>query len=219
MIPIHDDNPRRLFPFITIFFIVMNAAVFIYQLLLSQDDYIAFLYNYGAVPDLIIRGQHLYAIFTSMFLHGGVLHLLGNMLYLWIFGDNIEGICGHGRFIAFYLLCGVIAFASHFVFDPFSSIPMVGASGAISGILGAYAVRFPHARVHVLLPLFPFIWIWRTVRLPAIIVLGFWILLQVFNALFASAGSGVAWFAHVGGFIAGLLLIRKFEKRRYRVYY
>ena len=219
MIPIHDDNPRRVFPLITILFIVANVVVFVYQLLLSQDDYIVFLYNYGAVPDLVIRGQNLYAIFTSMFLHGGVLHLLGNMLYLWIFGDNIEGFCGHWRFIAFYLLCGVIAFASHFVIEPFSNIPMVGASGAISGILGAYAVRFPHARVHVLIPLFPFIWIWRTVRLPAIIVLGFWILLQIINALFSSAGSGVAWFAHVGGFFAGLILIRKFEKRRYRVYY
>ncbi|MBN1481782.1 rhomboid family intramembrane serine protease [candidate division KSB1 bacterium] len=218
MIPIHDDNPRKLFPFITIAIIVMNVGIFIYQLFLTRENYLAFLYNFGAIPDLIIHGERLQTILTSMFLHGGMLHLLGNMLYLWIFGDNIEGICGHIRFVLFYLICGLAAFFSHFIMGPFSNIPMVGASGAISGILGAYAVRFPQTRVRVLLPLFPFLWLWRTISLPAIFVLGFWFVMQILNALF-SGGSGVAWFAHVGGFIAGVLLIRKFEKRRYRVYY
>lgn len=218
MIPIHDDNPRRLFPLFTLTIMAINIGVFIYQLLLSREDYLRFLYTFAAVPELIVHGEQLQSILTSMFLHGGVLHLLGNMLYLWIFGDNIEGICGHIRFVLFYLICGLVAFAGHFVVAPFSSIPMIGASGAVSGILGAYAVRFPHARVHVILPLFPFIWLWRTFRLPAIFVLGFWFIMQLLNALF-SAGSNVAWFAHVGGFVAGVILIRKFETKRYRVYY
>jgi membrane associated rhomboid family serine protease len=218
MIPIRDDNPRRLYPFFTILFIVMNVGVFLYQSFLPRDEYLTFLYTFGAVPDLIIHGQNFKSIFTSMFLHGGILHLLGNMLYLWIFGDNIEGICGHTRFVVFYLLCGFAAFFSHFILQPFSEIPMIGASGAISGILGAYALRFPRARVHIIFPLFPFIWIWRSAALPAIVVLGFWFFLQIFNALFAG-GSGVAWFAHIGGFIAGIFLIRIFEKKNYYIRY
>lgn len=219
MIPIRDDNPRRLLPIATIVAIAINVALFIYQLTLSQDASLEFLYRFGAIPVLIVHGQHLYAILSSMFLHGGVMHLAGNMLYLWIFGDNIEGICGHGRFVVFYLLCGLIAFTSHFIFDPSSEIPMVGASGAISGIMGAYIVRFPRARVHVIVPLLPLIWFWRRVDLPAFVVLGVWFLLQILNAFFSAAGSGVAWFAHVGGFAAGLVLIRFFEKKNYRVYY
>ncbi|MBN1464365.1 rhomboid family intramembrane serine protease [candidate division KSB1 bacterium] len=219
MIPIRDDNPRRLLPIVTIVTIAINVAVFIYQLTLSQDDQLKFLYNFGAVPNLIVHGQNLYTILSSMFMHGGLMHLAGNMLYLWIFGDNVEGICGHGRFVIFYLLCGLIAFLSHFIFDPVSQFPMVGASGAISGIMGAYILRFPRARVHVVVPLLPFIWLWRRLDLPAFVVLGFWLLLQIFNAFFSTAGSGVAWFAHVGGFAAGVLLIRLFEKKNYRVYY
>ena len=218
MIPIRDDNPRRLQPIVTVLFIAINIAVFIYQMTLSQEEYAKFLYAFGAIPDLIVHGQQLYATISSMFLHGGIMHIAGNMLYLWIFGDNIEGICGHWRFIWFYLICGIIAFLSHFFLDPFSEIPMVGASGAISGIMGAYILRFPRARVHVIIPLFPLIWIWRSINLPAFIVLGFWILLQVFNAFFAGGG-GVAWFAHIGGFLGGLFLIKFFEKKNYRVKY
>lgn len=216
MIPLRDENPRRLFPFFTIVLIGANVAVFIYQFLLAADAQVQFLYAYGAVPNSIIHGRNLHSIITSMFLHGGLLHLLGNMLYLWVFGDNIEGICGHFRFLIFYLLCGLIAFFSHFIFDAFSQIPMVGASGAISGILGAYALRFPRARVHILIPLFPIIW--RTIPVPAALVLGFWFVMQLFNAFVAGGGGGVAWLAHIGGFVAGLLLIRKFEKKRYKVY-
>ncbi|MBN1562084.1 rhomboid family intramembrane serine protease [candidate division KSB1 bacterium] len=219
MIPIRDDNPRRLFPTLTITIIAINVAVFIYQWRLSPDDSMAFLYHFGAVPGKIVQGRQLYAIFSSMFLHGGLMHIAGNMLYLWIFGDNIEGICGHGRFILFYLVCGVIAFSSHFIFDPASDIPMVGASGAISGILGAYLVRFPRARVHIIVPLFPVVWLWRRLEWPAFVVLGLWFLLQILNAFISSTGGGVAWFAHVGGFVGGVVLIKLFEKKRYRVYY
>jgi len=217
MIPIRDENPSRLFPFVTIAIIAANVLVFLYQFTLPADAQVQFVYAYGAVPNTIIHGQNLSSIFTSMFLHGGILHVLGNMLYLWIFGDNIEGICGHFRFILFYLLVGVIAFASHFAFSPFSQVPMIGASGAISGILGAYAIRFPRARVHVLIPLLPFIWLWRTFRVPAFLVLGFWFAMQLLN-VFLGGGGGVAWLAHIGGFIAGLLLIGRFEKKRYKVY-
>lgn len=218
MIPIRDDNPRRLFPLVTILFVIVNVGVFLYQSFMPRDEYLTFLYNFGAIPDVIVHGQNLKSIFTSMFLHGGIMHLLGNMLYLWIFGDNIEGICGHGRFLIFYLVCGFTAFFGHFILEPFSQVPMIGASGAISGILGAYALRFPRTRVHIIFPLFPFIWLWRSAALPAIVVLGFWFFLQIVNALF-SGGGGVAWFAHIGGFIAGLLLIRIFEKRNYYVRY
>ncbi len=219
MIPLRDENPRRLFPFFTILIIIANVVVHVYQMLLPQEVQVQFVYTFGAVPDSIIHGRNMQSIFTSMFLHGGLLHLLGNMLYLWIFGDNIEGICGHFKFLLFYLLTGVIAFLSHFIVDPFSQIPMIGASGAISGILGAYALRFPRARVHILVPFFPFFWIWRVFAVPAVIVLGFWFAMQLFNAFVAGGGGGVAWLAHIGGFVAGLLLIRRFEKRRYKVYY
>lgn len=196
--------------------IAINITVFIWQLLLPEEGARQFVYEYGAVPAVIVRGQHWPSIITSMFLHGGIMHLLGNMLYLFVFGDNVEAICGHFRFIIFYLVCGSLAFASHFVFEPMSEIPMIGASGAISGVLGAYALRFPRARVYVLIPIF--LWIYRIFKIPAIIVLGVWFLLQLFSGVATSgSGGGVAWFAHVGGFIAGLITIKSFEKNHYRV--
>lgn len=212
MIPLRDDNPRKLFPGVTIAIIVTNVLVFLYQVSLPKGEMQSFLFSYGAVPNLIVHGSSLHTIFTSMFLHGGFMHLLGNMWYLWIFGDNVEGLVGHTRFIIFYLLCGVVAFFGHFLFEPTSTIPMVGASGAISGVLGAYALRYPRARVHLLIPLFPFIWLWRVFLVPAAVVLGGWFVIQLFSGI-AVQQSGVAWFAHVGGFIAGLLLVRLFEKK------
>jgi membrane associated rhomboid family serine protease len=216
MIPLKDDNPRSTYPLVTVSLIAVNVALFVHQLFMPQAEARAFIYQFGAVPALLIQGIHLYSPLTSMFLHGGLMHLLGNMLYLWIFGDNIEHLCGHFRFLVFYALCGLIAFLSHFFADPFSEIPMVGASGAISGVLGAYLLRFPRARVVVFLPIF--FWIWYTFRVPAFLLLGLWFAVQILNGLTvpASAG-GVAWFAHIGGFVAGLLLIRRFEKRRYRI--
>ena len=153
-----------------------------------------------------------------MFLHGDLLHLGGNMLYLWIFGDNIEHISGHFKFLVFYLLCGFIAFFSHFVLDLSSTVPMVGASGAISGILGAYVLRFPKARVYVLFWFF-FIFV-RLIPVPAFIVLGLWFLINIWNSLMVPESmGGVAWFAHIGGFIAGMLFIRAFEKKKYKIRY
>jgi membrane associated rhomboid family serine protease len=216
VIPLKDDNPRQVFPFVTWGLIAVNVMIFIWQLFLPEEGARQFVYEYGAVPAMIVQGQHWPSIITSMFLHGGIMHLLGNMLYLFVFGDNIESICGHFRFIIFYLICGCLAFASHFVFEPMSDLPMIGASGAISGVLGAYALRFPRARVYVLIPIF--LWIYRIFKIPAIIVLGVWFLLQLFSGVTTSAsGGGVAWFAHIGGFIAGIVLIKSFEKSHYKV--
>jgi rhomboid family protein len=156
------------------------------------------------------------SLITSMFLHGGFMHLIGNMLYLWIFGNNIEDAMGHGRFIAFYLLCGVIAAMSHAVMEPGSTAPMIGASGAISGVLGAYLLLYPRARVFVLIPLGFFFW---RMYVPAGFVLGFWFVLQLLSSTAtAGAGGGVAWFAHIGGFLAGMVLIGFFKRRSVRFF-
>ena len=166
------------------------------------------------------RMPNIFTLFTSMFLHGGFLHIFGNMLYLWIFGDNVEAIMGSVRFLLFYLLCGLIAALSYIIIDPNSTVPMIGASGAISGVLGAYFLRFPRARVHVL---FIFFFIFRVIRVSALFVLGFWFLFQLLNGLgqmkLHSTGGGVAWFAHIGGFIAGMILVYFFEKKhKTRIY-
>jgi membrane associated rhomboid family serine protease len=218
MIPIRDENPKKTFPFVTILIIAANIYIYIYQYWLHPELSQRFVLVYGAIPKNIVYLSSLETIVTSMFLHGGLLHLAGNMLYLWIFGDNIEDICGHFKYLLFYLVCGFVAFLSHFITSPFSEIPMIGASGAISGVLGAYLLKFPKARVHVLIPLF--IWIWRIFRIPAVVVLGFWFLIQIWNGfMLIGTGGGVAWFAHIGGFVAGLLLIKIFERKRYKVSY
>lgn len=224
MIPIKDDNPTTIFPLMTILLIAANVAVFIYQVTLGEAAQ-GFVYRFGAVPWEVTHFQEfpnfpgdyqssipgVLTIFTSMFLHGGPVHLLGNMLYLWIFGDNIEALVGHFRFLFFYLCCGLVASLGHVISDPQSTLPMVGASGAISGVLGAYFIRFPKARVHVLIIFILFI---RVIRVPAIIVLGIWLVIQIMNGLgtLGFGGGGVAWFAHIGGFIAGLILIFFFQK-------
>ena len=211
MIPIRDDNARHHFPVVTVTLIAANVIVFIYQSLLPSLQVSEFILEYGAVPYYITNGSHLGTIFSSMFLHGGVMHLGGNMLYLFIFGDNIESVLGSVRYLLFYLLCGVLAFASHYIIDLSSEIPMIGASGAISGVLGAYAVRFPHARVSVLLPL---VIIWQVITIPAVLVLGFWFVLQLFSGATGSAQSGgVAWLAHVGGFAAGVIFMLVWRRR------
>lgn len=217
MIPLKDDNPTSIFPFVTWGLIAVNVLLFLNQLTLSPQDYRTFIYTWGAVPDQIVQGHNLLSIFTSMFLHGGFGHLLGNMLFLYIFADNIENLTGHGRFIVFYILCGVAAFLTHFIMAPTSQVPMIGASGAISGVLGAYAIRFPRARVHVL---WFFFFIISISRIPAAVVLGVWFLLQILSAIAEPASSaGVAWYAHIGGFIAGVLLIGWFQKRKVIVYH
>ncbi len=212
MIPIRDENARRHFPAVTIGLIAINVIVFIYQILLPGTRVDEFILHYGAIPLYIRSGVHLSTIFSSMFLHGSFLHIAGNMLYLWIFGDNIESVLGPFRYLLFYLVCGVCAFAAHFVFAMDSMTPMIGASGAISGVLGAYMVRFPRARVVVAVPIF--LWIWRTFAIPAVWVLGFWFVMQIFSGASGSAQSGgVAWLAHVGGFVAGVVLMLTRNRR------
>jgi membrane associated rhomboid family serine protease len=218
MIPIRDDNPTTITPIVTVGVIVLNVLVFIYQLSLGRDGE-AFVHVFGAVPGALFGGESyspvppLLTLATSMFLHGGLMHLGGNMLYLWIFGNNIEDVMGHGRFVVFYLLCGVAAAYAHAVTAPDSLVPMIGASGAISGVLGAYLLLFPRARVLTLIPFGIFL---HMDYIPAAWLLGFWIVLQFFSGTLSlgSSGGGVAWFAHVGGFLAGMALIHVFVRRR-----
>jgi membrane associated rhomboid family serine protease len=219
MIPLRDENPTTLTPVVTVSLIILNCLVFLYQVSLGQAEE-RFILDYAAIPADLLHtrsfggGTHLFpgvTVLTSMFMHGGILHLGGNMLYLWIFGDNIEDVMGHGRFILFYLLTGAAATFAHAVVAPMSTVPMIGASGAISGVLGAYLLLFPKARVKVLVILGFFI---RIISVPAVLMLGFWFLMQMLSGLLSEggAGGGVAWFAHVGGFVAGLALIKVFRR-------
>ena len=221
MIPFKDNIPTRTWPVITVAIIIANCAVFLFQITLPKQAYVDSIYLFGAVParltDLsawLAPGAHNAAVsvFTSMFMHAGWLHLAGNMLYLWIFGNNVEDSMGHLRFVFFYLLCGMAAAAAQTFSVPDSTIPMVGASGAISGVLGAYLILHPFARVQTLIFIFFFI---RVIELPAIFVLLVWFLIQVANGLTAPPDAvGVAWHAHIGGFVVGLLFIRFFQKRQ-----
>ncbi len=226
MIPLKDNVPTRYFPIVTVSLIAVNLLVSLYQMLLDSREAVQFVYLYGLIPREITRGEMLvphpfplYAsVFTSMFVHGGLFHVGGNMLYLWIFGNNVEDSMGRRRFVIFYLLCGLAAAFAQIAVNPLSKVPMVGASGAVSGVLGAYLLLYPHARVVTLIF---FGWFARVVEIPALFVLGFWIVVQLLNGLLTAGvmaagvegGGGVAWFAHIGGFAAGLLLI-PFMKRR-----
>lgn len=219
MIPFKDDNPTQTFPFVTIGLIAINCLIFIWELVSSMDITRA-AYFYGAIPRNLISfetSQPIHpaiSIFTSMFLHGGFFHIAGNMLYLWIFGNNIEDSLGHFRFLIFYLFSGIIAVYSHAITESQSMVPMIGASGAVSGILGAYLLLFPHARVHTLVILGFFV---QIVRIPAIFIIGFWIIIQLINGILSKGllnQGGVAWFAHIGGFIAGILTIKLWVHRK-----
>jgi len=221
MIPLHDDNPTEITPILTIAFIVACTLVFLYQVSLPSEPAELFVYRYGAIPAAVF-GQAaippevasfpaVTTLFTSMFLHGGWMHLIGNMLYLWIFGNNIEDVMGHIRFVIFYLTCGVMAALSHALTDPASTMPMVGASGAISGVLGAYLLLFPRAQVLVLIPLGLYT---RMMYVPAGFVLGLWFVMQLLSGgmSLGRQGGGVAFFAHVGGFVTGMALIGLFKR-------
>lgn len=226
MIPLHDDNPTRIFPYVTVCVIAACTLVFLWQASLGEQAGQAVAYRLGLVPAVLTHHLQLPAeltpvaplltIVTSMFLHGGFLHLAGNMLYLWIFGNNVEDAMGHGRFLVFYLVCGSAAALGQILQDPASQVPMIGASGAISGVLGAYLLLYPHARVLVLLPLGFLAYL---VRIPAGWVLGLWFALQLLSSVLIAdqGGGGVAWFAHIGGFIAGLILIPVFKRRGVRL--
>ena len=223
MIPLRDNIPSSRAPVLTIGLIAVNVLVYIIQMMLPPQEVVEFIRLYGLIPLEISSGNPfiphpvpLYAtIFTSMFIHGGLFHLGGNMLYLWIFGDNVEDRMGRPKFLMFYLLSGVGAAAAQIWADPASKIPMIGASGAISGVLGAYLFLFPHARVLTLIPLGLFS---RVIEIPALVVLGFWIIVQVLNGVmtFGAKAGGVAWLAHVGGFVAGLVMVIPFAGRRKR---
>lgn len=219
MIPYKDDNPTASAPFVTLFIIALNVAVFIMQVFMRTDGQ-NIVYAFGAVPHNIITFTSeqpippVMTIFTSMFMHGGLMHIGGNMLYFWIFGNNVEDRLGHLRFVFFYLFCGVVAAYAHALTDPGSVVPMIGASGAISGVLGAYVLLFPQARVHTVV-FFGFFF--QVVRIPALIVIGFWAIIQFASGLLSQAvlhQGGTAWFAHVGGFFAGLATIRLWLPRR-----
>lgn len=218
MIPIRDQIPTRRTPVIT--YLLIAANVFVYLLLwLSGSSQDVLFYQYGLIPAHFSTGIHLSDIaniFTSMFMHAGLLHLGGNMLYLWIFGDNVEDCMGRGKFFLFYLVGGVIASITHILTNPGSTIPTVGASGAIAAVLGAYLVLFPRSRVLTFIPIG---FLLRLTAVPAVIVLGMWFFLQLFDGVLALGGAdvgGVAVWAHIGGFVAGMLLAKLLTGRHYQ---
>ncbi|MBI2994641.1 MAG: rhomboid family intramembrane serine protease [Gammaproteobacteria bacterium] len=225
MIPLHDDNPTEIYPVVTVAIIVAAVLVFLWEASLGPERIEAAVYSLGVIPAVLLDRAQLppelalvppgATILTSMFLHGGFMHLAGNMLYLWIFGNNVEDAMGHVRFAVFYLVCGIVAVFGQVIQNPGSEVPMIGASGAISGILGAYLLLYPHARVLVLIPIG---FVMQTVRLPAGWVLGFWFVAQLVSSAVSSGEAGVAWFAHIGGFIAGMVLIPIFKRRGTRLF-
>jgi rhomboid family protein len=236
VIPYRDENPTTLPPIVTVGIIALNCLAWVFvEGLGSSAAVAAAVCNYGLIPGEVLQrvpagsgfemgpglfcavgaAPHYWTVFTSMFMHGGWMHLIGNMVFFWVFGNNIEDAMGHVRFAVFYLVCGVAAAAAQSFLDPTSTIPMVGASGAISGVLGGYLLLYPRVRVHALLPLGFYI---TTVTLPAFVMLGYWILLQLLGTLPALGGQqqgGTAFMAHIGGFVTGLVLIRLFAKREY----
>ena len=214
MIPIKDKNPSRSFPVVNVSIIIVCSILWLYQVSLDETDFNVFIYSFGLVPSELFFNPH--QLLTHMFLHGSWLHIIGNMWFLWVFGDNVEDKLGKLRYLLFYILSGVGAgliqtFVS-FLTGSYS-IPMVGASGAISGVLGAYLYLFPHARILALVPVFFFL---TFVEVPAIFFIGLWVFIQIINGIltlpFASMG-GVAWFAHIGGFLVGYKLVRIFRRQ------
>ena len=211
--PYKDDNPRVLFPFVTFGIIALNVLIFLGQFWISGNDPDigkSLVYMYGFVP----AEFNPLTIFTSMFMHGGFAHIIGNMWFLYIFGDNVESILGHVKYFMFYLACGIGAALAQFFVEPASQVPMIGASGAVAGVLGAYMIRFPKARVHVLAVIIIFI---TTFVVPAQIVLGLWFLMQLsggLGSLGVDTTGGVAWFAHIGGFIIGVTSLKYFQNFR-----
>ena len=209
--PYKDDNPRILFPFVTYTIIGINSLVFIYQYFILPPDLLGpIISTYALTP----ADPSVFTVFTSMFMHGGLMHIIFNMWFLWIFGDNIESVLGHKRFVLFYLLCGVGAALLQIQINTGSQIPMVGASGAIAGVLGAYLFRFPRATVHVLVILIIFI---TFIRVPAMVVIGFWFLSNLtagLGTLGIEETGGTAWFAHLGGFVSGVGLNQIFKQIR-----
>jgi membrane associated rhomboid family serine protease len=225
VIPLRDGIPTATVPFVTLFLIGANIIVFVYQVSLgpAAADFVG---DLGIIPYEIVNNVELsrglavpgaVTFVTAMFLHGGIMHLAGNMMFLWIFGNNVEDATGHLSYLVFYVACGVAASWSHVLLNPASKLPMIGASGAVSGILGAYLLLYPRARVLTLIPIGFF---FQTVLIPAGFFLGLWFLLQFFSGWMSlgGGGGGVAWFAHVGGFAAGIPLLLLFKKKRVKLF-
>lgn len=223
MFPLRDNLRSHSLPIATISIILANIYFFYREL--SIPDHIAneMIRQYGLIPVRFIEGlsrgsTNIYdyiPIVSNLFLHGGWMHIIGNMWYLWIFGDNIEDWLGHISFVAFFLLNGIIANISHILLDPFSPIPVIGASGAMSGVLGAYLILYPGARIKTLVPIFIFL---QVFEVPALMFLGLWFFLQLQNSMLAS-GANIAWWAHIGGFLSGMILIKIFPCRCKRSYF
>ena len=235
MIPIRDDQPRFSTPYVTYFLVALNVVIFLMELSIgaqSRGALNSLIFEFGVVPKQVLGSlggrlqlspaAAVVPIFTSMFLHGSWLHIIGNMWVLWIFGDNIEDHVGHFLYLVFYLVCGFAAAATHILLNPASNVPTVGASGAIAGIMGAYFLLYPRARVLTIVPLIVFFTFWW---LPAWIVLGYWFLVQFLSgtatsvAYSSSSSGGIAFWAHVGGFVAGIILIKVLPERRHRQRY
>jgi membrane associated rhomboid family serine protease len=223
MFPLRDTIPSRSFPIVTLFLIITNSIVFIYELLLGPalDQ---FLNTFGVIPVFYTQALQenplqvitgIIPIFSSIFLHGGWIHVISNMWFLWIFGDNVEDRTGHFRFLLFYLLCGFLATLAHIIANPLSSVPTIGASGAIAGVMGAYIILYPRAKIVTLIFLFIFI---QIIEIPAFFFLGFWVILQIISGTLSTGltqeSGGVAWWAHIGGFFVGFLLIFIFKKTK-----
>jgi membrane associated rhomboid family serine protease len=237
MIPLRDDNPSYRFPLVTLLLIAVNSIVFVFSILGGDSHYVKIIYTYGMIPASLLHGQivtslpdellklgvpnvdihpvaPILTLFTMMFLHGGWAHLIGNMWFLWLFGDNVEDRMGHFRFLIFYLLTGLIASLAHAFVANGSIEPAIGASGAISGVIGAYIILFPSSNI---LTLWFFFFIPQVVNIPAMVYLGFWFIIQVwsgFAGLGGTNGAGVAFFAHIGGFLAGVILFGLFTRRQ-----
>jgi len=220
MFPLKDTQPSYSRPVVNIMLIAVNVLVFLFEYSLGPRTLNAFVEYYGLVPDHF----QLSRVFTAMFLHAGWMHVLGNMLFLWVFGQKIEDLLGHGKYLVFYLLCGIVAALGQTVANPYSTIPMVGASGAIAGVMGAYLIKFPRARILTLVFIVFFV---TTIEIPAPIMLGFWFVTQLFNGLGSIARThvsqgGTAFFAHIGGFVAGMALVKvmgssdRYNRRRDR---
>ena len=212
MIPLRDVIPSRTPPVVTVTLIILNALAWFFELSMPREVLTEFLQAWGVVPAAFVP----VTLVSSMFLHGGWSHVIGNMWWLWIFGDNVEDRLGHGRFVVFYLLCGAVAAFGQMVLNPNSMVPMIGASGAIAGVMGAYFVLYPQSRVLTLIPLIIF---WDVIELPAIFLLGFWFVMQLFSAgaiavTANTGGGGVAFMAHVAGFVAGVAGVFVFRQKQ-----
>jgi membrane associated rhomboid family serine protease len=218
MIPLRDENPSHSFPFFTILLIITNITAFVYEFSFGEATD-QFIMNFGAIPLEYSKGLNLpdssaispyLSLITSMFLHGGIGHILGNMWFLWIFGDNLEDTLGKFRFIIFYFVCGLAASLTHIFLNPSSDIPCIGASGAISGVLGGYVVLFPLIRIKTLVT---FLFFWTTIYVPALFFLGLWFVMQLMGQTSSGTGGGIAFAAHIGGFVAGALWMLCLSKK------